>query len=143
MAFVSSHGGEDVVRTAERLLKQLATIAGENLTPSILRVTEEGAEEAFKTSFMPKFKFTLEQRIEESQETILNALKSGPYELIHNSDVKEIWKDNLDALDTELKGFGEESEWDSEDEWTLEDNAGGYQVAENEDISGAAERELY
>jgi hypothetical protein len=41
---------------------------------------------------MPKFKFTLEQRIEESQETILNALKSGPYELIHNSDVKEIWK---------------------------------------------------
>jgi hypothetical protein len=39
-----------------------------------------------------KFQFALEQRIDESQEMILNELKSGPYELIHNTDVKEIWK---------------------------------------------------
>jgi hypothetical protein len=41
---------------------------------------------------MLKFQFTLEQRIEESKEMILYELKSGPYELIHNPDVKEIWK---------------------------------------------------
>jgi hypothetical protein len=39
-----------------------------------------------------KFQFALEQRIDESQEMILNELKSGPYELIHDPDVKEIWK---------------------------------------------------
>jgi len=50
-----------------------------------------------RASFMLKFKFALEQRIEESQETILNELKSGPYELIHNPDVKEIWKRELPA----------------------------------------------
>jgi len=41
---------------------------------------------------MLKFQFTLEQRIDESQEMILNELMSGPYELIHNPDMKEIWK---------------------------------------------------
>jgi len=39
-----------------------------------------------------KFQFALEQRIDESQEMILNELKSGPYELIHDTDVKDIWK---------------------------------------------------
>jgi hypothetical protein len=41
---------------------------------------------------MLKFQFTLEQRIDESQEMILSELKSGPYELILNPEVKEIWK---------------------------------------------------
>lgn len=41
---------------------------------------------------MLKFQFALEQRIDESQEMILNELKSGPYELILDPDVKEIWK---------------------------------------------------
>jgi hypothetical protein len=41
---------------------------------------------------MLKFQFALEQRIDESQEMILNELKSGPYELIQNPDMKEIWK---------------------------------------------------
>jgi len=41
---------------------------------------------------MLKFQFSLEHRIEESHETILNELKSGPYELIHDPDVKGIWK---------------------------------------------------
>jgi hypothetical protein len=41
---------------------------------------------------MLKPQFALEQRIDESQETILNELKSGPYELIHDPDVMEIWK---------------------------------------------------
>jgi len=51
---------------------------------------------------MLKFKFALEQRIEESQETILNELKSGPYELIHNADVKDIWK-NIAAKEASVK----------------------------------------
>jgi hypothetical protein len=37
---------------------------------------------------MLKFQFALEHRIEESHETILNELKSGPYELILDPDVK-------------------------------------------------------
>ena len=41
---------------------------------------------------MLKLQFALEQRIDESQEMILNELKSGPYELIHDPDVKNIWK---------------------------------------------------
>ena len=41
---------------------------------------------------MLKLQFALEQRIDESQEMILNELKSGPYELIQNPDMKEIWK---------------------------------------------------
>lgn len=41
---------------------------------------------------MLKFQFALEQRIDESQEMILNELKSGPYELILDPDVKDIWK---------------------------------------------------
>lgn len=41
---------------------------------------------------MLKYRFALEQRISESQEAILNELKSGPYELIHDPEVKEIWK---------------------------------------------------
>ena len=41
---------------------------------------------------MLKFQFALEQRIDESQEMILDELRSGPYELICNSDMKEIWK---------------------------------------------------
>jgi hypothetical protein len=46
---------------------------------------------------MLKFQFALEQRIDESQEMILNELKSGPYELIHDPDVKEIWKSESSA----------------------------------------------
>jgi hypothetical protein len=46
---------------------------------------------------MLKFQFALEQRIDESQEMILNELKSGPYELIHDPDVKEIWKSKSPA----------------------------------------------
>ena len=46
---------------------------------------------------MLKFQFALEQRIDETQEMILNELKSGPYELIHDPDVKEIWKSEFFA----------------------------------------------
>ncbi|KAH9960627.1 hypothetical protein BC827DRAFT_1268032 [Russula dissimulans] len=90
-AFVSRHGGEDAVRTHDGLLKQLAETVGENLNASILRTVKEGAEETLKqsqASFMLKFQFALEHRIEESHETILNELKSGPYELILDPDVK-------------------------------------------------------
>lgn len=45
-----------------------------------------------RASFLLKFQFALEQRIDESQEMILNELKSGPYELIHDPDVKAVWK---------------------------------------------------
>ncbi|KAH9994636.1 hypothetical protein BJV77DRAFT_1066635 [Russula vinacea] len=99
--FVSSHGGVEKVRTSDELLEELATTVGESLTPSILRAIKEGAEEAFKqsqASFMLKFQFALEQRIDESQEMILNELKSGPYELIHDPDVKEIWKNTVSAV---------------------------------------------
>ncbi|KAI0300100.1 hypothetical protein B0F90DRAFT_1817704 [Multifurca ochricompacta] len=41
---------------------------------------------------MLKFPFALEQRIDESQEMILNELKSGPYELILDPDVNVFWK---------------------------------------------------
>jgi hypothetical protein len=103
--FVSSHGGVEKVRMSDELLEQLATTVGESLTPSIIRAIKEGAEEAFKqsqASFMLKFQFALEQRIDESQEMILNELKSGPYELIHDPDVKEIWK-NTAAKESSVK----------------------------------------
>ncbi|KAH9991978.1 hypothetical protein BJV74DRAFT_407332 [Russula compacta] len=103
--FVSSHGGEEVVRTNDQLLEQLAATVGENLNPGILRVIKEGVEETFKhsqASFMLKFQFALEQRIDESQEMILNELKSGPYELICNPDMKEIWK-NIAAKESSVK----------------------------------------
>jgi hypothetical protein len=41
---------------------------------------------------MLKYRFALEQQISESQEAILNELKSGPYELIRDPELKEIWK---------------------------------------------------
>ena len=55
-----------------------------------------------RASFLLKFQFALEQRIDESQEMILNELKSGPYELIHDPEVKEIWKSESFAC---LKSF--------------------------------------
>ena len=51
---------------------------------------------------MLKLQFALEQRIDESQEMILNELKSGPYELIHDPDVKEIWKSGCSSV---FQGF--------------------------------------
>jgi hypothetical protein len=41
---------------------------------------------------MLKLRFALEQRVDESQEMILNELKLGPYTLIQDPDVTEIWK---------------------------------------------------
>jgi len=51
---------------------------------------------------MLKLQFALEQRIDESQDMILNELKSGPYELIHDPDVKEIWKSEWSSV---FQGF--------------------------------------
>jgi len=51
---------------------------------------------------MLKLQFALEQRIDESQDMILNELKSGPYELIHDPDVKEIWKSGWSSV---FQGF--------------------------------------
>jgi hypothetical protein len=50
-----------------------------------------------RASFLLKFQFVLEQRIDESQEMILNELKSGPYELVLDPEMKEIWKSKSSA----------------------------------------------
>ena len=55
-------------------------------------IIQQLAHHCGRASFLLKFQFALEQRIDESQEMILNELKSGPYELIHDTDVKDIWK---------------------------------------------------
>ncbi|KAI0251008.1 hypothetical protein BJV78DRAFT_1213669 [Lactifluus subvellereus] len=105
ITFVSNHGGEEVVQMNDQLLEQLAASVGEKLNPGILRAVKEGAEEIFRqsqASFMLKFRFALEQRIDESQEMILNELKSGPYELIRDRDVKEIWR-NIAAKESSVK----------------------------------------
>jgi hypothetical protein len=60
---------------------------------------------------MLKFQFALEQWVDESQEMILNELKSGPYELIQGPDVKEIWKSRCSPS---LRGFFRINElWDT------------------------------
>ncbi|KAI0055964.1 hypothetical protein BV25DRAFT_1921375 [Artomyces pyxidatus] len=91
VAFVEKSGGEEAVQSDTALLEQLAEKLGEKLTTSVCRAVQESAEDSFRqtqASFMLKFQFALEQRIDESQEMILNELKSGPYELIRDPDVK-------------------------------------------------------
>ncbi|KAI0320000.1 hypothetical protein OF83DRAFT_1107436 [Amylostereum chailletii] len=95
-AFVEGHGGEDTVREDDRLLETFAALVGEKMTPAIRRVVKESAEEAFRQSqaaFMLKYHFALELKIDDSQEAIMRELKSGPHELIPDSDIKQIWKE--------------------------------------------------
>ena len=51
---------------------------------------------------MLKLQFALEKRVDESQEMILNELKLGPYALIQDPDVTEIWKRRCSPC---LRGF--------------------------------------
>ena len=54
---------------------------------------------------MLKFQFALEQKIDESHELILNELKSGPYELIRDPDMKEIWKSEYCRVQKRFRAY--------------------------------------
>ncbi|EJD06690.1 uncharacterized protein FOMMEDRAFT_17172 [Fomitiporia mediterranea MF3/22] len=93
--FVKSRGGEENVKNNDSLLDKFASKLGETITPNIRRTIKESAEEIFKQSYAAfnlKLQFAIEQHIEDSTEAILRELQSGPYELISDLDVKEIWK---------------------------------------------------
>ncbi|KAI0051584.1 hypothetical protein FA95DRAFT_1554409 [Auriscalpium vulgare] len=103
--FVYERGSEEIVQNDNETLEEFAETVEEALTPSVRRSVQESADETYRqtqASFMLKFQFALEQRIDESQEMILNELKSGPYELIQDPDVKEIWK-NTAAKESSVK----------------------------------------
>ncbi|VDC03756.1 unnamed protein product [Peniophora sp. CBMAI 1063] len=94
--FVAENGGEENVQTDDYLLDEFVQRFGESLSPGLKKIVQESIEDSYRQSqatFLLKFKFALESKIDDSQEAILLELKSGPHEAITDPDMKAIWKE--------------------------------------------------
>ncbi|KZV76858.1 hypothetical protein PENSPDRAFT_569028, partial [Peniophora sp. CONT] len=94
--FVAENGGEERVQTDDYLLDEFVRRFGESLSPGLKKIVQESIDDSYRQSqatFLLKFKFALESKIDDSQEAILLELKSGPHEAITDPDMKAIWKE--------------------------------------------------
>ncbi|KAI5119442.1 hypothetical protein M0805_008381 [Coniferiporia weirii] len=101
---VEQYGGEDVVLGDGGILREVASHLDVEFSESICRAVKEDVREASRQNrelFSLMFEFTRKQ-IEDSKQVILKDLKEGPYELVENDVMKEIWKE-IAAKESSIK----------------------------------------
>ncbi|KAI0031330.1 hypothetical protein K488DRAFT_71494 [Vararia minispora EC-137] len=105
--FVHENGGEDAVKEDDELLEAFAEKMGEALTPSLVQIIKESTEAAIRQSqatFMLKFQFQLEMKLEESQEDIMKEV---------------IWKGMAYYFNRQFKAYrASHNRGDQRDAWT-------------------------
>ncbi|KAJ7744761.1 hypothetical protein DFH07DRAFT_834265 [Mycena maculata] len=97
---LQENGGEKALQNPQ-FLNELARNtfgAEEDLSPQVHASLRQGLDEAL-TANMPMFTLKVEaaqkemsEAVERSTETIMQQLNSGPYQLIKDEDIKEVWK---------------------------------------------------
>ncbi|KAJ7626691.1 hypothetical protein B0H17DRAFT_561006 [Mycena rosella] len=100
---VMENGGEEALQDPQFLNElgrsEFGLGAHEELAPQVQAGLREGLDEALAAN-MPRFTLKIEaaqkemrEAVERSTETILQQLNSGPYQLIHDEDIKVVWQD--------------------------------------------------
>ncbi|KAJ7692863.1 hypothetical protein B0H17DRAFT_512489 [Mycena rosella] len=100
---IRENGGDEALQNPEFLNElgrsEFGLGAQEELAPQVHASLREGLDEALVAN-MPRFTLKIEaaqkemrEAVERSTAAILLQLNSGPYQLIHDEDIKAVWKD--------------------------------------------------
>ncbi|KAG9093131.1 hypothetical protein FRC06_011654 [Ceratobasidium sp. 370] len=113
-ALVKSKGGIEAVLKDDKLLTEVAQKLGDQVNASVQYTLRQDLTQQLKDNhalFNIKMQAVQEQiteTVNRSTKTILMTLEAGPHELIHDPDIKQIWKGMSDSAE---EGYTYECKW--------------------------------
>ncbi|KAE9390092.1 hypothetical protein BT96DRAFT_1024724 [Gymnopus androsaceus JB14] len=108
---VDGYGGEEKAFQNPHFLNEIASEFGATVTPQLKSILREDLNAQLKSNeamfklHLEETKRDLEQTLERGTDTIISKMESGPHELIHDEDVRQIWKDKKWRLSCKTRHF--------------------------------------
>ncbi|CAE6455212.1 unnamed protein product [Rhizoctonia solani] len=96
---IATRGGTEAVLKDDKLLDEVAQAMGDKITASVqLNLRQDLAQQLVDNRLffdvkMEGVKEQISEKIERSTNSILLKMEDGPHELVHDPDIKKIWKD--------------------------------------------------